>query len=133
MKKRWLCVFLLLAVVLNLGVPVFADEFDDLRQEMRGSFERESMLDISSYELTLPEVQEIYDALYHSGQLPWYASADCDYVYGQDQIIMKFRPKELNPKLYDRNLYEQKIAELIRRSDDAMNEKNSGVAVINNA
>lgn len=113
MKKRWLCVCLLLAVVLNLGIPVSADEFDGLRQEMRGSFEEESMLDISSYELTLPEVQDIYDGLYHSGQLPWYASADCDYVFGQDQIIVKFRPKELNPKVYDRDLYEQKMAELI--------------------
>ena len=113
MKKRWLCVVLLLAVVLNLGVSVSAEEYDDLHQKMQESFGQEGMLDISSYELTLEEVQDIYDRLYHSGQLPWYASADCNYVFGQNQTIAKFRPKELNLKLYDRDLYEQRMAELI--------------------
>lgn len=113
MKKRWLCVVLLLAVVLNLGVSVSAEEYGDLHQKMQESFGQEGMLDISSYELTLEEVQDIYDRLYHSGQLPWYASADCNYVFGQNQTIAKFRPKELNLKLYDRDLYEQRMAELI--------------------
>lgn len=113
MWKRWMCMLLLLVMLLSLSIPVSAEEYDDLRQEMRESFESERMLDISRYGLTLQKVQEIYDGLYHSGQLPWFADEDCSYVFGENQTITKFRPKVLNPKVYDRDLYEQKLAELI--------------------
>ena len=63
--------------------------------------------------MQLEEVQAIYDDLYHSGQLPWYADEDCDYVFGENGTISRFRPKELNPRIYNRDLYEQKVAELM--------------------
>jgi len=113
MKKRLLCMLLLLSILFACAFPASADEYDDLRQQMLDSFMMEGMLDISQYELTVMEVQEIYDALYHSGQMPWYADEDCDYVFGEGQTVKKFRPKVLNPKIYDRDLYEQKLAELI--------------------
>lgn len=113
MVKRWMCVFLSFVLLLGISVPVSADAYDDLRQMMRESFEKDSLLEIHEYELTMEQVQEVYDDLYHSGQLPWFADADCDYIYGQDEYIMRFRPKELNPRIYDRDLYEQKMAELI--------------------
>lgn len=113
MRRRWICAMLLLSVLLSVVVPVRADDYDDLRREMLDSFLTEEMLDISEYELTVAEVQEIYDELYHSGQMPWYADEDCSYVFGEDQTIQRFRPKVLSPKVYDRDLYEQKMAELI--------------------
>lgn len=114
MMKRLLCAMLSFAVLLSISIPVFADEYDELRQLMLESFEEDSLLEIHEYALTMEQVQEVYDDLYHSGQLPWYADADCDYIFGQDEYIMRFRPKELNPRVYDRALYEQKMAELIK-------------------
>ena len=113
MKKRMFCMLLVLMMIGSLVFSVSADEYDDLRQEMRDSFLTEEMLDISQYELDIEQLQEIYDKLYHSGQLPWYADEDCDYVFGGGLTVQKFRPKVLNPKVYDRDLYEQKMAELI--------------------
>ena len=84
MMKRLLCAVLSFAVLLSISVPVFADEYDELRQLMLESFEEDSLLEIHEYALTMEQVQEVYDDLYHSGQLPWYADADCDYIFGQD-------------------------------------------------
>ena len=116
MKKRMLCILLVLAMVLALAVSVSADEYDDLRKQMLDSFQSEKMLDIRRYELEVEQVQEIYDKLYHSGQLPWYADEDCDYVFGEGDTVSRFRPKVLNERLYKRDLYEQKVAELIAES-----------------
>ena len=116
MKKRMLCILLVLAMVLALAVSVSADEYDDLRKQMLDSFQSEKMLDIRQYELEVEQVQEIYDKLYHSGQLPWYADEDCDYVFGEGDTVSRFRPKVLNERLYKRDLYEQKVAELIAES-----------------
>lgn len=106
-----LCFGLLLT---GLAVPVGADNYDSLRQEMKESFLNDKMLDVSEYKMTKEQLQLIYDELYHSGELPWYADEDCSYVYGEDLYVSKFRPKVLNPKVYDRDTYEIKIAELIR-------------------
>lgn len=116
MKKRILCVILLLSLVLGAPVSVSADEHDDLRQDMLDSFLAEDMLDISEHELSVEQVQEIYDKLYHSGRMPWYADEDCDYVFGEGNLVKKFRPKVLSTKTYDRDLYEQKMAELMAES-----------------
>ena len=67
MKKRMLCILLVLAMVLALAVSVSADEYDDLRKQMLDSFQSEKMLDIRQYELEVEQVQEIYDKLYHGG------------------------------------------------------------------
>ena len=59
MKKRMLCILLVLAMVLALAVSVSADEYDDLRKQMLDSFQSEKMLDIRQYELEVEQVQEI--------------------------------------------------------------------------
>ena len=116
MRRCFVCLILCVSVLLTLFIPVSADEYDTLRQQMKESFFNDKMLEISQYELTLPQVQAIYDDLYHSGQLPWFADEDCSYVYGENQTIARFRPKVLNPKVYDRDLYEQKVAELMHEA-----------------
>ena len=113
MKRRFLCVLLSLAVLLGMAVTVSADDTTELQQMMLESFNNDKMLDIREYGMELEAVQTIYDELYHSGQLPWFADADCDYVFGENGIISRFRPKELNPLVYDRPLYEQKMAEML--------------------
>lgn len=112
MRKGFTCMLLLLAVLLGVAVPARAEDYDELRQQMKVSFLTDTMLDISQYELTPQDLQEIYDDLYHSGALPWYADEDCDYTYS-GIYLAKFKPKVLNPKVYDRTLYEQKLAELM--------------------
>lgn len=114
--RRFLCLALSLALTLSLAVSVSAQEYDQLRQDMKESFHTGQMLDISSYKLTFEEVQQIYDSLYHSGQLPWYAEENCSYVFSSDQTVSKFRPTQMNPKSYDRELYERKLAELIAQT-----------------
>ena len=113
MKRRFLCMLIALAVLLSMAVTVSADDTTELQQMMLESFKEDKMLDIREYGMELEEVQTIYDDLYHSGQLPWFADADCDYVFGENNTISRFRPKELNPLLYDRPLYEQKMAEML--------------------
>ncbi len=113
MKKRILCLVVLLSVILSVAVPAWADSYDDLRRQMLDSFQAGEMLDIGEYKLSVQEVQDIYNKLYHSGQMPWYADEDCDFVYAEDGTVKRFRPKTLNPRIYDWDLYEQKLAELI--------------------
>lgn len=102
-----------LAMLVSLSVTVSAEDTHALQQQMMDSFLSDKMLDIREYKMQLEDVQAIYDDLYHSGQLPWYADEDCDYVFGEDGTISRFRPKELNPRVYNRDLYEQKVAELM--------------------
>ena len=113
MKKRVLCLLTCLALLMSLSVTVFAEDTTQLQQLMKQSFQEDKMLDIREYGMQLEQVQRIYDELYHSGQLPWFADADCDYVFGENDTISRFRPKELNPLLYDRDLYEQKMAQML--------------------
>lgn len=112
MKKCWIYMLLCLAVLTCMAVPARAESYDALRQQMKESFQTNTMLDVSEYELTPEQLQEIYDELYHSGQLPWYADEDCDFTYSGIHVA-KFIPKVLSPRAYDRDLYEQKIAELM--------------------
>lgn len=113
MKRIFAMVLCCVLLVTGLIVPAKADMYDQLREDMKQSFYSDEMLDVSQYQMTKEELQTIYDELYHSGELPWYADEDCSYVFGQNQYVAKFRPKVLNPKTYDRDLYEIKMAELI--------------------
>lgn len=116
MKRIFAMVLCCVLLVTGLIVPAKADRYDQLREDMKQSFYSDEMLDVSQYQMTKEELQTIYDELYHSGELPWYADEDCSYVFGQNQYVAKFRPKVLNPKTYDRDLYEIKIAELMART-----------------
>ena len=116
MRKHVVCVLLALAALLGMAVVVSADDTTALQQMMLESFNEDKMLDIRDYGLELEQVQTIYDELYHSGQLPWFADADCDYVFGENDTISRFRPKELNPIVYDRPLYEQKMSEMLAQT-----------------
>lgn len=106
-----LCIVMLLAL---LPVSAKADMYEELRQQMKEAFYKDEALDVSQYGMQKEELQTIYDDLYHSGQLPWYAAEDCKFVYAPNQTVGKFRPKVLNPNVYDRETYEIKMAELIR-------------------
>lgn len=108
-----LCCVLLLT---SLVMPVKADIYEELRQKMKDSFLKNEALDVSQYSMLKEELQSIYDDLYHGGELPWYADEDCKFVYAPNQTVAKFRPKVLDPNVYDREIYEIKMAEMLHQT-----------------
>jgi len=112
--KRICCALLLLCAVLWTAVPVHAEADDQLREQLRLSVIAGEDTDIGAYYLTIEEAEALYLDMYYSGQLPWYADGSYSYYYTEETgIVDEFQGGQLDPMRYDRDLYEQKLAELI--------------------
>ena len=114
--KKFCCALLLLCAVLWTTVPVRADD-ELLREQLRLSVITGEDTDIGAYDLTIEEAETLYLQMYYGGQLPWYADGGYSYYYTEETgIVNEFQGGQLDPLRYDRDLYEQKLAELMAES-----------------
>ncbi len=116
MKKRIFAVVLAVALLISLSGAVSAAE-DKLEQAQEDILScilqgyRE--VDLSRYNLKERQLEQIYDELYFSNQLPWYADY-YQYTYEEDTgKILTFLPDVLAEEEYDRTRYEQAVAEVL--------------------
>lgn len=116
MKKRLISLVLALLLALNIVPSVFAaDDPLDLAKKkiLEGYATGTATVDLSNYNLTKARLEKLYDELYYSNELPWYAS-NYQYSYTESTgIVQSFTPQFLDETQYDRALYEQKVAEIL--------------------
>lgn len=113
MRKVWMCLLLSFAVLLSTAVPAAAAEITDpLHQKLIESYYSGETVDLGYWHLPVSELEEAHDYLYFSGQLPWYAESYFSYSHLEGNAT-SFTPVLLDEAVYDRELYEQKIAEVI--------------------
>ena len=104
----------LLLLTAGVSVPARAEAPQELTQAIIESFHTGQELDVSLYELTKTELVKIYYELTLSGQLPWFA--DQKFVCHMSEssgFVTAFIPQILDATQYDRNYYEQTVAEIL--------------------
>lgn len=113
MRKVWICFLLSFALLLSAAVPAAAAEIKDpMYQMIADSYETGEEVNLRPWYLSVADLEEVHDFLYYGGNLPWYAESFFSYSYLEDQVT-SFTPEVLDELIYDRDLYEQKIAELM--------------------
>lgn len=71
-------------------------------------------VDLSNYQITQEELETVFWDLYYAGKLPWYAKGSFRFQYqAETDNVITFTPELLDPQVYNRVLYEQKIAEIM--------------------
>ncbi len=73
-------------------------------------------IDITQYDVTLEQLNDLYYALHDAGKLAWYAEYRY-FRYTTDPDtgnVLTFEPKLLPPSRYDRAVYQQKLEEILR-------------------
>lgn len=106
--SKLLCCLLILATFL---MPVQAAE--DLDQIITDSCRYGLEADLEEYSLSHEALDNAFNRLLEGGKLPWYTTGEYRYTYDERTgIVQSFTPSNL-PESYDRNLYEQKLAELM--------------------
>lgn len=124
--RKFLTGILVLAVLLCAVLPAMAaEEPDSVESAIIEAYYSDEVTDmgiggqdslapvnISRWNLTEEELAQVFDALYYSGQLPWYAGSNYQYQY-MENFVTTFTPMVMDLQTYDRELYEQKIAELM--------------------
>lgn len=90
---------------------------------------RERAVDLSRYEVTFEELDNVFDNLRASGRLPWYTSSQFRCRYNENTgIIAEFVP--LGIEGADKARYEQRVAEILEECVlDGMNEYQIALAL----
>lgn len=115
MKKKILCLLLVLAMMLSLCV-VFgqADESKPLEQAVLEACREGKAVYLKSYGIKEENLAEVFWSLYNAGKLPWYVEREYKYTYEEaNGEIQLFTPGHLDPEEYDRRSYEQAVAEIL--------------------
>lgn len=103
------------AAILCAVVPAAnAAVTEELRQEIINCYKTGQDIDISAYDLSGEELEALFHDLLYSNQLPWYAARN--YTWSNDLNTgkaVRFCPLYLEEDIYDRALYEQKVAEIL--------------------
>jgi hypothetical protein len=109
-----ICILLMLCLVLSLAPTAAAAEPDPLALAIQDAciFNRET--DLSRYAINRDQLEQTFDALYDSGQLPWYTADRFNYSYSeQTQLVKTFQPYALYDGNLDMAAYEEKAAEIL--------------------
>lgn len=69
-------------------------------------------LELSCWDVTPHKLHSLYETLRLSGHLPWYTDG-YQYAYTDDGLVVSFCPRNLDPALYNRTIYEDKIREIL--------------------
>ncbi len=70
--------------------------------------------DLSDYNFTEESFDSAFSRLAREGALPWYATGAYSYRYSKESgTMLEFTPELLDPQIYDRTRYEQKLAEVM--------------------
>ena len=116
MKKRWILFPVIITLCLSLIFPVYGENDDQLEQTIIDSCTYNESADLTAYQLTAPQLKEIFFRLQNSGQLPWYVSDGYSYEYTSDGRITTFTPVQMDKTKYDYALYEQTATEIIHKT-----------------
>lgn len=125
--RKLLSALLAMIVLLCVAVPAAAvEDMDGLRKAMIESYASDVMtdygiggqdaltsVDISKWSITSEELDQIFYDLYYGGYLPWYSGSNYSYMYDENDIVMSFSPMVMDVQTFHRELYEQKLAELM--------------------
>ena len=115
MKRTFRILAALCALLTLLGTGVWADEAVSREQEQAiiDACTYNTEIDITQWNMNIAELELLFDNLMAQGKLPWYAFS-FSYTYREgDGLVRKFTPKNMDPQVYTRALYEQRISELI--------------------
>ena len=111
---RKLISILVVIVMFALMIPTsFADAGVELEQAIINAVATGQRVDLSGFAVKDDEFSAICTMLYQTGRLPWYAEHSFEWTATEDGTIVEFVPKTLDAYGYDRDLYEQKVSELI--------------------
>ncbi len=103
-------------LVVHIAAPVWAaeDPVELAREKILECYATgEESVDLSDYSLSKAQMESLYNDMYYSNQLPWYAN-NYQYSYIESTGKVKaFTPKFLDENEYDRNLYERRVAEIL--------------------
>ena len=122
------CALLVLISMVVLFVPVNAQT--DIDTLLIQSVRNETWADLSAYKVTEEALDEAFYRLRAHGQFPWYTDYNYTYYIDDDGYIQSFKADYLDPKQYDRVLYEKKVAQLIDAAvKDGMTDLQIALAV----
>ena len=122
MKKRYrmlICFALVLLLLLPVGVQVHADTDpqpnEELKQAIIESCIYNRKIDVSQFDITLEELNELFYTMLDRGDLPWYTERRYfNYEYDEQTLqALSFEPKLLPASQYDRAFYQQRLEEIL--------------------
>lgn len=114
MKRFMLCVMTILPLLASLLCPVYATGNEALEALIIDTCIYETEADISEYEMNEVALDKLVDDLRNSGKLPWYAGDTYRYTFHKTTgVVYQYQPDILDRETYDRELYEQRIAEIL--------------------
>ena len=106
--------FLALLAVLGLLIPGFsvrATTTAELEAAIIEACTYNTPVDLSSWELTGKELEALFFPMKEAGKLPWYTYT-FSYTHAKEEDkVLTFTPKNRDPEIFDRALYEQRITE----------------------
>lgn len=114
MKKKWIFFPVLIAMCFSLILPVHGETNQQLEQLIIDSCTYNEKVDLTSYQLTPGQLEDVFFRLQDTGRLPWYVSDQYSYEYTADTgLITIFTPICLDENEYDRSAYEQKAVQIL--------------------
>ncbi len=115
-RRFLLCAMALFLLVAPLGVTAQTAEINEqAAQALIDAHTYGITVDISQTGLKRSSLEALFDQLYDSGQLPWYAGERYTYHYDTDTYnVVDFTPDLMDSETYNRALYEQKAAEFLQ-------------------
>lgn len=115
-RKLIISLLMLVALVLTV-IPVRAEDVPTIREKILESCKYETEVDVSACNVTVDDLETVYQILSDAGELPWYATGTYEYTYDtQSNLALTFTPEFLDKADYDRALYEQRIAEILEET-----------------
>lgn len=117
MKKKWIIFPVLIALCISLVLPVHGENSTELEQMIIDSCTYNETIYLSSYGITVQQLHDLFFNLHDSGRLPWYVFGSYSYNYLEDTgLVTDFTPKYMDETKYDRALYEQMVAQILRNT-----------------
>jgi len=114
MKRFFLCIMAVLPVLMCLHSPVYATELTDAEKQVIEACTYGENTDLSEFNLTELELEELFYDLRYAGKLPWYVMDSYSYSYDEATgMIYELKPDYSSKADYNRELYEQRIAEVL--------------------
>jgi len=120
--KKWyritihfVLVLLLLPMVLQVNAATDEQPDEELKQAIIESCIYNRKIDISRFDITLEELDDLFYEMIDRGDLPWYTERKYfNYEYDKDtKQALSFEPKLLPASQYDRAFYQQRLEEIL--------------------
>ena len=109
--KKVLCFALMVGIFLSCGLWVQAEDTRSLEEVIVDCCVYDISADISRFDITREELDQLFQKLKTTGKLPWYIHPTYYCNYDMDTgIILSFDPTHL---AFDQTLYEQKVADIL--------------------